>query len=365
MPGIIGGSASSYMKQAPAMISSILGGLAAGAATGGAAWLAGAAGALGSFAMNYGAGVSENNAEVALAAKERIKARTGLEDKDIDDIISGKMTDPAKLRKITENITDVENLFNKDMAATTWDAAIDAMLGTVPIGSMAKLNSYIRGSKAWAKAMKVPAIKAALESSFGKDVIAGFEAGSIASPLVGVATGAANATVGKATKKGAEAFGNLIIRHSDDTYLGSLAKGLGKRMTMLAKGSQKLTPELEELAKATKKGLTTQYMKGIGGRLIKSAIAEGIEEGKQHVNAEDFKNQIGDPKLMSTMDIAFTDMVNGLTMGAYVMGIPLDGLGIINIKDQDLLQEIKGGMLGGWGQTGMVTVAQSSAPYIR
>lgn len=365
MPGIIGGSASSYMKQAPAMISSILGGLVAGAATGGAAWLAGATGALGSFAMNYGAGVSENNAEVALAAKERIKARTGLEDKDIDDIISGKMTDPAKLRKITENITDVENLFNKDMAATTWDAAIDAMLGTVPIGSMAKLNSYIRGSKAWAKAMKVPAIKAALESSFGKDVVAGFGVGSIASPLAGVAAGAANATVGRATKKGAEALGNLIIRHSDDTYLGSLAKGLGKRMTMLAKGSQKLTPELEELAKATKKGLTTQYMKGIGGRLIKSAISEGIEEGKQHVNAEDFKNQIGDPKLMSTMDIAFTDMVNGLTMGAYVMGIPLDGLGIINIKDQDLLQEIKGGMLGGWGQTGMVTVAQSSAPYIR
>jgi hypothetical protein len=47
-----------------------------------------------------------------------------------------------------------------------------------------------------------------------------------------------------------------------------------------------------------------------------------------------------------------------------VLGIPLDGLGIINIKDQDLLQEIKGGMLGGWGQTAMVNVAQNIVPYI-
>jgi len=106
-------------------------------------------------------------------------------------------------------------------------------------------------------------------------------------------------------------------------------------------------------------------MKGIGGKLIKSAIAEGIEEGKQHVNAEEFKGGLSDPKIMDTMDIAFTDMVNGLTMGAYVLGIPLDGLGIVNIKDQDLLQEIKGGMLGGWGQTGTVTIAQSIAPYIK
>lgn len=369
MPGIIGGSASSYMKQAPAMISSILGGLVAGAATGGAAWLAAGGGALGSFMMNYGAGVSENNAEVALAAKERIKARTGLEDKDIEDLVAGKMHDPAKLRKITENITDVENLFNKDMAATTWDAAVDAMLGAVPIGGMAKLNSYVRGSKAWRKALRNPAIRSALRSKYGEtlvdDFAKGFEAGGLASPLAGVATGVANATVGRAAKKGAESLGNLIIRHSDDTYLGSLGKALGKRMTMMAKASEKLAPDLDDLTKITKKGLNSRYMKGLGGRLIKSAISEGIEEGKQHVNAEEFKNSFDDPKLMDTMDVAFTDMVNGLTMGAYVLGIPLDGLGIINIKDQDLLQEIKGGMLGGWGQTGMVTVAQSTAPYIK
>jgi hypothetical protein len=106
-------------------------------------------------------------------------------------------------------------------------------------------------------------------------------------------------------------------------------------------------------------------MKDITGKVIKSAIAEGIEEGKQHANAGAYKNSYqNNPELNSTLDIALTDALNGLTMGSYVLGIPLDGLGIINIKDQDLLQEIKGGMLGGWGQTAMVNVAQNIVPYI-
>lgn len=73
MPGIIGGSASSYMKQVPAMAAGLIGGIIAGAATGGVAWGAAALGAAGSFGMNRAAGISENNAEVALAAKEKIK----------------------------------------------------------------------------------------------------------------------------------------------------------------------------------------------------------------------------------------------------------------------------------------------------
>ena len=356
MPGIIGGSSSSYMKQAPAMLAAILGsfagfgGIAAGAAT--------------SFMFNYGAGISENNAEVALAAREKIKERAGLTDEDINAMLDGKLTDIKKLRAISENISNVENLFNKDMAATTWDAAVDAVLSTVPIGAMAKANSFIRGTKAWKKATANPVLKKVLESTIGQDIKAGWEAGSMASPLVGVGTAAANATIGKAARVGAENLGNILVQKADETWTGAIARSLGKRMQLLSKGTSKLRPDLIDEAKALKKGLNSQYMKGIGGRLIKSAIAEGIEEGKQHVNAEEFKKSLTDPNIMSTMDVAFTDMVNGLTMGAYVLGIPLDGLGIINIKDQDLLQEIKGGMLGGWGQTGTVTVAKATIPYL-
>jgi len=106
-------------------------------------------------------------------------------------------------------------------------------------------------------------------------------------------------------------------------------------------------------------------MKDIGGRLIKSGISEGIEEGKQHVNAEAFKNGELSPEIQNIFEIGMADMLNGLTMGAYVLGIPLDGLGIINIKDKDLLAEIKGGMLGGWGHTAMMNTIREVAPYIR
>jgi len=232
MPGIIGGSSSSYMKQAPAMISAILGsflgpvGIAAGAGT--------------SFMFDRGAGVAENNAEVALAAREKIKDRTGLEDKDIDDLLAGKLNDPKKLRAITENIKDVENLFNKDMAATTWDAAVDAMLMAVPIGALAKANAYIRGTKAWRTALRNPGVRSMLRSKLGEDFAKGFEAGSLASPLVGVGGGLLNATAGRAVKTGAEKLGNILVRKVDDTYTGALAHQLGKRMTMLSRGTSRL-----------------------------------------------------------------------------------------------------------------------------
>lgn len=365
MPGIIGGSSSSYMKQVPAMLSSILGYAAANVATGGGALLATALGAAGSFAMNRAAGVSENNAEVALATKDKIKAKTNLTDEDIDKLVSGKLDDPKKLRAITENIRDVENLFNQDMAATTWDAAIDAALGAVPVGAIAKINRFVRGTKAWRKAVTNPTMKKILRSKFGEDVVKGWEAGSVASPLVGVGAAAANATIGRAVKNGAAGLKNLVVRGTDNTLYGALAHDMAKEISLLGKTSKAL--DLDKIAtnQALKKGLGAQYMKDITGKVIKSAIAEGIEEGKQHANAEAYKNSYqNNPELNNTLDIALTDALNGLTMGSYVLGIPLDGLGIINIKDQDLLQEIKGGMLGGWGQTAMVNVAQNIVPYI-
>lgn len=151
MPGIIGGSSSSYMKQIPGMVVGLMAGVAAspliagtgaGSVIGGVSTLAGGMGT--SFAFNRGAGISENNAEVALAAIEKIKQNTDLSEKDIKDLLSGKLTDQAKLRQITENIGNVENLFNTDMAATTWDAAVDAALNTMPIGALSKLGKFAK-----------------------------------------------------------------------------------------------------------------------------------------------------------------------------------------------------------------------------
>jgi len=371
MPGIMGGSASSYMKQVPAMLAGIVGGavgaslVGAGALGTSAALAATATGAGTSFAFNRAAGISENNAEVALATIEKVKERTGLEEDDIKKILSGEMTDPAKLRKITENIHNVENLFQQDMAATTWDAAVDAMLMAVPIGFMSSLGKYLKGTKAVEKLMEKAGTKAALAERFGKDFVQGWDAGSLASPLAGVGAGLANATIGRGVRAGVSKVKNILVRKLDDTFDGALIHDLVRNTEKVAESVGKLNPTRIAAEQAAQKGLLAQYMKGIGGKTIKSTIAEGIEEGKQHVNAEAFKNDLSDPKLKSTMEVAFDDMMNGLTMGAYVMGIPLDGLGIINIKDQDLLQEIKGGMLGGWGQTATVSVVQSTLPYVR
>ena len=361
MPGIMGGSSSSYMKQIPGMIVGLGGGITAGLATGGTAWAAALLGGAGSFAFNRGAGISENNAEVALAAKEVIKDKTGLTEKQIDDVLSGKDTDIRKLRKIRENIKSSENLFNRDMAATTWDAAIDAALNVVPVGSMARLRKWVKGTKAFEKAMANAAVKEAVESNIGRDFIAGYRALDATSPIAGVLGGAANATLGRATRNGL----NLLARKTEESAVGQLGKRIGTELSMLSKAAQNINPA-EVIAKhGLINGTRAQYMKDIGGRLIKSGISEGIEEGKQHVNAEAFKNGELSPEIQNIFEIGMADMLNGLTMGAYVLGIPLDGLGIINIKDKDLLAEIKGGMLGGWGHTAMMNTIREVAPYIR
>ena len=72
MPGLIAGSVSGLSKQLPAMLTGIATSFATGGA-GAAAWLAGALGGGTTYALNYGAGASENNAEVAMAYTERIK----------------------------------------------------------------------------------------------------------------------------------------------------------------------------------------------------------------------------------------------------------------------------------------------------
>lgn len=365
MPGIMGGSSSSHMKQIPAMLAGLVGGVAAAAATGGASLIPFAIGGLSSFALQRAAGISENNAEVAENAIDRIKNRAGLSDKDISDIISGKLTDQSKLRKITENIKNVENLFNADMAATTWDAAVDATLNTVPIGYMAKLGGFIKNTKAVAKALQNPAIRRAIESRVGQDFVKGYRAFDAAGPTVGLLGGAANSTIGRGAKKIGESLGNFVVRKTDGTKAGELFNAVQKRLNSLGKAAARFNPAEFSEKRALINGTRVKYAKGIGGRLIKSGISEGIEEGKQHLNADAFKDDTIDSKYMNVFDIGLTDMINGLKSGAYVLGIPLDGLGLVDLKDKDLLTEIKGGMIGGWGHTAAINVIENTVPYIR
>ena len=53
------------------------------------------------------------------------------------------------------------------MAATTWDAAVDAALNTVPLGTLSKLGKFMRGGKAVEKILANQAVKKAVESKIG------------------------------------------------------------------------------------------------------------------------------------------------------------------------------------------------------
>lgn len=365
MPGILGGSASSYMKQLPGLAASLIANVAAAATGGIGAIPLIAAGSLTNFAFNKGAGRSENNAEVALAIKEKIQQRTGMSDKDVDDILSGKLTDQKKLRQFAESALNSENLFQADMAATTWDAAIDAALQTVPIGFLAKGGGLLRGRKALRFIAKHPTLKNIVRSKFGQQALGdfkqGYQAVDVVGPVGGALGGALNATVGRAAKN----LGNVVVRKAGDSFYGALAKKMGAELKMLGEAAVRVDPVEVAMKKGLMSGTRSKYLRGIGGRMIKSAISEGIEEGKQYQNAEAFKNDTLKNEIMGAFDIGLTDMVNGLKTGAYVLGIPLDSLGLVDLKDKQMLQEIKGGMIGGWGHTALVTTLQSAVPYVR
>lgn len=73
MSGLIAGSTSGSSKILPSILLGIATASATAATGGLAGAVIGAAGFGGTFAMNYGAGIAENNAEVANAYKERIE----------------------------------------------------------------------------------------------------------------------------------------------------------------------------------------------------------------------------------------------------------------------------------------------------
>lgn len=380
MSGLLGGSASSYTKQIPAMIAGLIGGygakrLGASAIAGknpllGLGAAASGIGGLGtSFYFNRAAGVEENNAEVAMSVRELVKERTGLSEEDINDIIAGKQVDRKKLRKVAEVVGSSENLFNYDMAATTWDAAVQSVLDTVPIGAISGLNKFVKGSRYFRKAITNPAVKKILRSDIvknkiGEEVIRDLRQGAKFADVAGPAASASTAVANAVAKGAARKLEDLYIKKSAGTLVGKLGEEFSTRMGMFADAVKELNPIELSARAALKQGTNSKYIRGIGGKLIKSSISEGIEEGKQHTYSEAFKRGELNGDIRSTFDVALGDMVNGFTMGAHILGIPLDALGLIDIKDQDLLQEIKGGMLGGWGHTATVTALQEGFPYI-
>lgn len=407
LSGVMGSSASSWRNNYGSMALGLLSGALA-PYTGGTSLLVGAPVVL---AANMGSAVAENNAEVASSVRELYINKVGGSDSNTyKNIIKAaeKQVPDWKARKMTENdlidqylagnvivndrnannlkvdaLRDAETLFKRDMVATGTDAVIDTALDVLPFGKVAKslkiMPKFVRNVVAGS--MKSQAAREAWEAALktGKKVGGQF---ATASPLTGagaglisgsIAYGASRFASSKLAKKlaattMAERFTKLgertadVVRRATQKALAitpGWLKKVGAKPTAL--GAKYFR---EYLGKNTLYGQTNRsFGRELLGRLHMSALSEGIEEGKQHENAEMFKRGELDEN-QSLWSAVLDDALLGLDVGKDVLGIPLDALGILQIKDQDRLAEIKGGILGGLGHTARMSVAQASAPYI-
>lgn len=407
LSGVMGSSASSWRNNYGSMAL----GLASGALapyTGGASLLVGTPVVL---AANMGSAVAENNAEVASSVRELYINKVGGSDSNTyKNIIKAakKQVPDWKARKMTENdlidqylagnvivndrnannlkvdaLRDAETLFKRDMVATGTDAVIDTALDVLPFGKVAKslkiMPKFVRNVVAGS--MKSQAAREAWQTALkaGKRVGSQF---ATASPLTGAGAGLisgsiaygasrfASSKLGKrlAATTMAERFTKLGERTAD-VVRRATKKALAITPGWLKKVGAKPTALgakyfREYLGKNTLYGQTNRtFGRELLGRLHMAALSEGIEEGKQHENAEMFKRGEFDEN-QSLWSAVLDDALLGLDVGKDVLGIPLDALGILQIKDQDRLAEIKGGILGGLGHTARMSVVQASAPYI-
>ena len=407
LSGVMGSSASSWRNNYGSMAL----GLAFGALapyTGGASLLVGTPVVL---AANMGSAIAENNAEVASPVRELYINKAGGSDSNTyKNIIKAakKQVPDWKARKMTDNdlidqylagnvivndrnannlkvnaLRDAEALFKRDMVATGTDAVINTALDVLPFGKVAKslkiMPKFVRNVVAGS--MKSQAAREAWQTALkaGKRVGSQF---ATASPLTGAGAGLISGSIAYGASRFAS---SKVAKRLAATTMAERLTKLGQNTAdVVRRATQKalaITPGWLKKVGAKPAALGAKYFnqyfgkntligktnrsfgRELFGRLNIAALSEGIEEGKQHENAEMFKRGELDEN-QSLWDAVLDDALLGLDVGKDVLGIPLDALGMLQIKDQDRLAEIKGGIIGGLGHTARMSVAQASAPYI-
>lgn len=407
LSGVMGSSASSWRNNYGSMALGLVSGALA-PYTGGASLLVGTPVVL---AANMGSAVAENNAEVASPVRELYINKVGGSDSNTyKNIIKAakKQVPDWKARKMTDNdlidqylagnvivndrnannlkvnaLRDTEALFKRDMVATGTNAVIDTALDVLPFGKVAKslkiMPKFVRNVVAGS--MKSQAAREAWQTALkaGKRVGSQF---ATASPLTGAGAGLISGSIAYGASRFAS---SKVAKRLAATTMAERLTKLGQNTAdVVRRATQKalaITPGWLKKVGAKPAALGAKYFnqyfgkntligktnrsfgRELFGRLNTAALSEGIEEGKQHENAEMFKRGELDEN-QSLWDAVLDDALLGLDVGKDVLGIPLDALGMLQIKDQDRLAEIKGGIIGGLGRTARMSVAQASAPYI-
>lgn len=402
MSGVMGSSGTSWRTQIASAVIGTVGGLAA-PFTGGAS-VAAAAPIV--FGLNYAAGIDENQAEVATTARETFTAMLGGENspkykqfiKDgraqlpknisvpdsriIDMYLTGQIVSNKSdiNRAKVDTHKDIEVLFTKDMVATTADSLIDTVLEVMPFG---KSVSEIMGLKNWKFYKRASAISRYLRKKSGLakeayEIGSAFKAGAktgskLFSPL-GVGGTTIGAGIGGATNTAFRYIGMPFRDPGFKKLWGSITDKWHRVVNAVDRVNIKWLKKFN--AKPAKGILGDRFIEmnyfqnrnyglELAKRLGISGVSEGVEEGKQYQNAEDFKKGYDERQLRTdVISLAFDDFLTGLDVGRDILSIPLDPIGILKTKDKDRLAEVKGGMLAGLTHVGSIGIMNSVSPYL-
>lgn len=402
MSGVMGSSGTSWRAQIASAVIGAVGGFAA-PFTGGAS-VAAAAPIV--FGLNYAAGIDENQAEVATAAREKFTAMLGGENspkyeqfiKDgraqlpknisvpdsriVDMYLTGQIVSNKSdiNRAKVDTHKDIEALFTKDMVATTADNLIDTALEVMPFGKSVSETMGLKNWKFYKRASAIPRYlrkkgglaKEAYE--IGSAFKAGAKTGSkLFSPL-GVGGTTIGAGIGGATNTAFRYIGMPFGDPGFKKLWGSITDKWHRVVNAVDRVSIKWLKKFN--AKPAKGILGDRFIEmnyfqnrnyglELAKRLGISGVSEGVEEGKQYQNAEDFKKGYDERQLRTdVISLAFDDFLTGLDVGRDILSIPLDPIGILKTKDKDRLAEIKGGMLAGLTHVGSVGIMNSVSPYL-
>lgn len=402
MSGVMGSSGTSWGTQIASAVIGAAGGFAA-PFTGGAS-VAAAAPIV--FGLNYAAGIDENQAEVATAAREKFTAMLGGENspkykqfiKDgraqlpknisvpdsriVDMYLTGQIVSNKSdiNRAKVDTHKDIEALFTKDMVATTADNLIDTALEVMPFG---KSVSETMGLKNWKFYKRAGAIPRYLRKKGGLakeayEIGSAFKAGAktgskLFSPL-GVGGTTIGAGIGGATNTAFRYIGMPFGDPGFKKLWGSITDKWHRVVNAVDRVNIKWLKKFN--AKPAKGILGDRFIEmnyfqnrnyglELAKRLGISGVSEGVEEGKQYQNAEDFKKGYDERQLRTdVISLAFDDFLTGLDVGRDILSIPLDPIGILKTKDKDRLAEIKGGMLAGLTHVGSIGIMNSVSPYL-
>lgn len=402
MSGVMGSSGVSWRTQIASAVIGTAGGLAA-PFTGGVS-VAAAAPIV--FGLNYAAGIDENQAEVATAVREKFTAMLGGENspkykqfikdgraqlpKNIS-VPDSRIVDMYLTGQIVSNKTDInrakvdvhkdiEALFTKDMVATTADNLIVTALEVMPFGKSVSETMGLKNWKFYKRASAIPRYlrkkgglaKKAYE--IGSAFKAGAKTGSkLFSPL-GVGGTTIGAGIGGATNTAFRYIGMPFGDPGFKKLWGSITDKFHRVVNAVDRVNIKWLKKFN--AKPAKGILGDRFIEmnyfqnrnyglELAKRLGISGISEGVEEGKQYQNAEDFKKGYDERQLRTdVISLAFDDFLTGLDVGRDILSIPLDPIGILKTKDKDRLAEVKGGMLAGLTHVGSVGIMNSVSPYL-